>query len=229
VLGIIIVGYMLPWIAGPPPAPARFNNHASAAQHQAFVNDAVSNLVLTGEVQAVTAPPFLVSPLGVVPKGEDKLRLILDLRYLNSFFRITPFKYKSIRAVADLCQLGDSLFTVDLKSGYQHIDIHEDYSQYLEFEWEGQYYVFTQLPFNLATACYVFTKVMRQLVKLWCTRGIRTIAYIDNFLFACRTTAEFSRVQTSILSDLATAGLIIFRKKVSAFLQPRSQVFGLRH
>jgi hypothetical protein len=44
---------------------------------------AVSNLATTGMILRVPTAPFLVSPLGVVPKAEDKLRLILDLRFLN--------------------------------------------------------------------------------------------------------------------------------------------------
>lgn len=142
----------------------------------------------------------MVSPLGVVPKPPDKYRLILDLRFLNLFLRATKFKYESIRAVFDLCQQGDFLFTVDLKLGYHHIDTHQDYWRFLGFQWRGQYYVFKQLPFGLAPACYVFTKVMRQLVHSWRSRGIRLIPYIDDFLFACRDSAEFFRVQASVLA-----------------------------
>lgn len=117
VLGIITVGYALPWIDGPPDKPAFFRNHASSTEHSDFVDQTVSSLVATGTVLAVHSRPFLVSPLGVVPKPPDKYRLILDLRFLNSFLQITKFRYESIREVANLCQQNDLLFTVDLKSG----------------------------------------------------------------------------------------------------------------
>lgn len=73
--------------------------------------------------------------------------------------------------------------------------------------------MFTQLPFGLAPACYVFTKVLRQLVKSWRVRGIRLIPYIDDFLFACRGSSEFVRVQASVLAELAAAGFVVFREK----------------
>lgn len=144
---------MLPWISGPPAEPRRFPNHPSTFEHANFVTDAVKNLEATGTVQPVTNPPFLVSPLGVVPKAEDKLRLILDLRFLNQFLQVTKFKYKSIRMISELCLPRDLLFTVDLKAGYHHIDIFEPHWKYSGFQWQGRYYVFTQLPFGLAPAC----------------------------------------------------------------------------
>jgi hypothetical protein len=213
VLGIITLGYAFPWINGPPEHPAFFKNHASAAEHSEFVDQAVRSLLMTGTILAVSSRSFVVSPLGVVRKPPDKYRLILDLRFLNSFIRATKFRYESIRSVSDLCQQGNFLFTVDLKSGYHHIDIHQDFWKYLGFQWRGQYYVFTQLPFGLAPACYVFTKVMRQLVKSWRSRGIRLIPYIDDFLFACRDSAEFVRIQASVLAELAAAGLVVSREK----------------
>jgi hypothetical protein len=132
-MGIITLGYMLPWIAGPPASPAFFQNHSSAMEHSEFVDKAVGSLVVTGAVQEVSSRPFFVSPLGVVPKGEDKLRLILDLRFLNQFLQPRLFKYESIRPVSELCSPGDLLFTMDLKSGYHHVDIFQDHWQYLGY------------------------------------------------------------------------------------------------
>jgi hypothetical protein len=214
VLGIITVGFMLPWAAGgPPPAPWASANHASAFEHAEFVDTAVASLVTTGAVMRVNEAPFLVSPLGVVSKAENKLRLILDLQYLNQFLELTKFKYESIKSAPDLCAPGDFLFTVDLKSGYHHIDMYQEHWQYLGFQWRDQYYVFTQLPFGLAPACYVFTKAMRQLVKSWRSRGIRLIPYIDDFLFFCKDRTEFARVQAFVLAELAAAGLVVSKEK----------------
>jgi hypothetical protein len=78
----------------------------------------------------VAQRPWIVSPLRVVPKGIDKLRLILDLRYINSFLKIDSFKYESLKTIPHLCKLQDLLFSVDLKSGYHHVDIYRDYWQF---------------------------------------------------------------------------------------------------
>lgn len=92
VLSVITTGYMLPWINGLPPAHFQ-KNHPLAFQHPEFVTEAVSTRVVTGAAMKVFHRPWIVSPLGVVPKGVDKLRLILDLRFVNSFLRVDSFKY----------------------------------------------------------------------------------------------------------------------------------------
>jgi hypothetical protein len=213
VLSVITVGYMLPWSNGPPPSPHFQRNHPSAFENPAFVSEAVASLVITGAAMKVSQRPFIVSPLGVVPKGLDKLRLILDLRFVNSFLRVDSFKYESLKTVPYLCKLRDLLFSVDLKSGYHHVDIHPDYWQFLGFEWEGQFYVFCQLPFGLATACYVFSKITKQLSQRWRGLGIRVLAYIDDFFFTCSSAAEFAFVQKQVLEDFARAGFVLSLEK----------------
>jgi hypothetical protein len=194
VISIMSGGYQLPWLNGPPPGPFFQSNHPSAFEHADFVTEAVSILVATEAAIQVQFQPFIVSPLGVVPKGIDKLRMILDLRYINSFLKVQRFKYESVCEVAQLAKLKDYLLTIDLKSGYHHVDIHPEFWQYLGFEWHGKFYVFCQLPFGLATACFVVTKILKQLVQYWRSMGIRLIPYIDDFLFICGSLAEFTSV-----------------------------------
>ena len=63
------------------------------------------------------------------------------------------------------------MFSFDIKSGYHHIDIHASDQQFLGFAWvfdsKPRYFVFTVLPFGLSTGPYIFTKVIRPLVKHW--------------------------------------------------------------
>ena len=60
---------------------------------------------------------------------------------------------------------GDYVFTLDLKSGYHHVDIYQQHWKYLGFAWgvgsNLNYHVFGVLPFGLATACYLFTKFVK--------------------------------------------------------------------
>ena len=67
-----------------------------------------------------------------------------------------------------------------MKSGYHHVDIHMDSQTYLGFEWRDSHYVFTVLLFSLATACYVFTKLLRPVVKYLHERGTKMVMYIDD-------------------------------------------------
>jgi hypothetical protein len=57
----------------------------------------------------------------------------------------------------------------DIKSGYHHIEIFEPDQCFLGFSWEfsgvRKYFKFTVLPFGLSTGPYIFSKVIRPLVK----------------------------------------------------------------
>ena len=56
--------------------------------------------------------------------------------------------------------------------------------------------------FGLSTACYVFTKVLRPLVKRWRFKGIRCLVYIDDGICAEESNKQCSAAMSSIVSDL---------------------------
>jgi hypothetical protein len=115
---------------------------------------------------------------------------------------------------------------VDLKSGYHHVDIHPDFWQFLGFEWEGKYYVFTQLPFGLATAYFDFTKLIKQLVQRWRSFGIRLIPHIDDCLFFASSPLEFVSVKAQVLEDSARAGFVLSHEKCQLQLSHVAKFLG---
>ena len=121
-----------------------------------FVDDAVRSLNRC--ITKVIEMPHICSPLSVVSNSSGKLRLVLNLRYLNQFLHVVSFKYEDLRIAALIFQEDEFLFKFDLKSGYHHVDIYPEHQKYLGFRWDTnnnvQYYVFTALPLGLATACY---------------------------------------------------------------------------
>lgn len=209
VLSWILVGFPLLFTAGPP-AARWFANHGSTKTHAEFVTSSIKELVETGTAKPVAQQPHLVLPLGVAERaGTGKLRLILDARYLNDHLHIPAFKYETLSGLHAVLQPNDYMFTVDLKSGYHHVDMHPDYQTYLGFWWEGQFYVFTQLPFGLAPACWAFTKVTRELLNLWRLEGHRVSGYLDDSIHAHQCPATLHTLQARILGDFERAGFII--------------------
>ena len=99
-----------------------------------------------------------------------------------------------------LFQKGDFMFSFDLKSGYHHVDIADIHTKYLGFSWAGKYYVFTVFPFGLASACYIFTKLLRPLTQYWRSKGLRILIYLDDGICAvtgCQAAQEASRPHCS--------------------------------
>ena len=159
ILSIVKEGYFLPLVHEP--APFYRPNHCSVNVHESFVTDAVSELLLQQCVRTVSGRPHICSPLlVVVNQNSGKKRLVISLRYLNLFLWKDKFKYEDIRTAIEYFEKDGYMCTFDLKSGYHHVDICEASQKYLGFQWKGVYYVFTVLPFGLASACYVFTKLL---------------------------------------------------------------------
>ena len=150
----------------------------------------------------------------------------MDLRYVNQFLPVQKFKYEGLELVLTLFKTGDFFTTFDLKSSYHHVDIHEDSWPYLGFSWGSgitrRWFMFRILPFDLSTACYVFTKLLHPLVRRWRSRGLRCIVYIDDGIYAAESRDQCVEGTKMIIDDLTSAGFIINVSKSK--LQP--QQFG---
>ena len=157
--------------------------------------------------------PIVCSPLSVVSNSAGKLRLVLNLRYLNQFMHTVKFKYEDLRTAALLFEKGEYLFKFDLKSGYHHLDIHPDQTRFLGFQWgkteKPCYYVFSVLPFGLCTAPYVFTKLMRPLIRLWRGRGLKAIIYLDDGIVSVKGEQQAIQASVGVRCDLEKAGFVV--------------------
>ena len=166
------------------PKPVFLENYNMSESERLFVTEAIQELVDNNCAAEVCTPPLVCSPLQVVARDGGKHRLVIDLRYVNQYLHKFKFKYEGLDVATQLLEDCSWMTTFDLKSGYHHIDIHPVYQQYLGFSWrkdgERIYYVFRVLPFSLATACYVFTKVLRPLVSRWRSKGVKMVLYIDD-------------------------------------------------
>ena len=211
VLGIISDGYVLPLLADPP--PVCFRNHHSALLHGDFVQKEISNLLKGNCVVPCAECPQVCNPLLVVSNVSGKKRLVIDLRYVNQFLRLQKFKYEGLPLVPQLFNKGEFFVTFDLKSGYHHVDIHPTGWKYLGFSWgtgdQRQFYVFRVLPFGLASACYVFTKLLRPLVRRWRSLGIRCIVYIDDGIVGAESHQAAKLASDIVTSDLDLSGLVL--------------------
>lgn len=84
----------------------------------------------------------------------DKLRLVIDLKYVNQHLLTQKFICEGLQLVPALFNQGEFFFTADLKSGYHHVDIHNEHWTYLGSEKEV--FLLGVLPFGLATASMLY-------------------------------------------------------------------------
>jgi len=212
VLSWVLQGFPLLWSTGPPPQPFWGMNHQSARDHSDFVTSTIRDLLRAGTITRQDSRPFMTCPLGVVEQ-KDKLRLIWDGREVNKHLHVPEFRYESLRQVPGWLRPNDYMFTLDLKSGYHHVDVRETDWAYLGFEWQGVFYVFTQLPFGLASACWAFTKLMREVMRTWRKKGWRCSGYIDDQIHAHPDASVLKTRRAGIIDLLERLGFCVNRKK----------------
>ena len=101
-------------------------------------------------------------------------------------------------------------FPFDLHSAYHHIDIFEPHTEFLGFSWQFggsvKYFRFKVLPFGLSSACYIFTKVTRPLVKKWRSEGKQVLMYLDDGLGRHSDFDKCSQIAMEIKHDIIASG-----------------------
>ena len=230
VLSWIAVGFPLRFEGGIPPPPVHLRNHASSLTHTDFVTGAVRECLAMGAVRVARTKPRCVLPL-MVDASRDKLRLIFNGKYLNSYLDFPKFKYEKLQTFVDVLRPGDGLYYWDYKSGYYHVDLHETAREYVAFEWGGTWYEFCVLPFGLAPACWVFTKINRELVGKWRKEGKRIHPYVDDFCGAIPAVhledpsalAELREV----ITDVVSCGWLVSEEKSQLYLTRRLVHIGV--
>ena len=211
IISVIDNGYKLPLKTEPD--NVELQNNKSARDHTAFVSQEIEKLVDKRCIAKVTHVPKVVNPLTVAKNKTGKLRLVLDCRHVNPHLFQFKFKYENHEVARVMFQKGDQMFTFDLKSAYHHIMIDEAHTEYLGFAWEGIYYVFKVLPFGLATAGYIFSKVTRELIKFWRGKSLKVVMYLDDGLAGANTMSDSIKLSLEVQSDLKKLGFILAEDK----------------
>ena len=72
--------------------------------------------------------------------------------------------------------------SLDLRDAYFHIGIHRRSRRYLRFVFQGKVYQFRALAFGLNVSPYVFTRMLKTVLRSVRRLGIRVHAYLDDWL-----------------------------------------------
>ena len=189
----------------------------------------MKELLKSGRIKETRAPPYIVSPFTVTKSSHNKPRLILDLRYVNCFVYKDKIKFDDWRTMQDFVDKKGFLYKFDISKGYHHIDIDKNHQKYLGFSWKIdrkiRHFMFTVLPFGLCSAPFIFTKVMRSLVKFWRREGIKIWVYIDDGLGASPSLDLAVKEAEFVRNSLTQCGFII--NSETSVWQPQKELIWL--
>ena len=207
----VIQGYEIPFLENPP--TGEIPPFTFSVEESSVISAEILRLQEKGAVTEVASGKGFVSNIFVVPKSDNKWRLILNLKALNLYTQHMHFKMEDIRCVKDLLNRGDYMCKLDLKDAYLSIPIKESHRKFLKFRWQGKIFQYNALPFGLAKAPRVFTKVLKPVLSHLRAKGIRMIAYLDDILLIGKTKEETERAFRTTVTLLEELGFVVNSQK----------------
>jgi len=156
----------------------KFGNFIAVTLEDRIANGSLSVLGRIGSCEL----PKLIMPLTIEP---NKPRLCHDERYLNLWTIDNPFKLETLREVPRMIEQDAHIFTLDDKSGYDHIRLTEECQTYFGVMFAGWVMVYKTLPFGWKSSAYVYQTTGMAATSYMREIGINNMQYIDDRLGVC--------------------------------------------
>ena len=112
----------------------------------------------------------------------SKPRLCIDARFLNLWRKDTPFSLDNLIDVPRFVYKNSFMSKIGDKSGYDHILLTKESSQYFGIEWNGLWWVCTTLPFGWTNSPHVYQSIGLVATNLFRQKGIACSLHIDDRL-----------------------------------------------
>lgn len=149
--------------------------------------------------------------------------LIVRVNFLSSFFVIKKssgswrfiLKLEDCHSAGFLLSASDFLIAMDLEDAYLFLSVHQENKKFLRFCFQSQLFQFIAL---LASASYIFTKILRLLLFSLRERKFLSNSYLDDFFLVKPLLKKCFGCIKYFLSSLD----FIINERKSVFISARS-------
>ena len=202
-------------------------NIKTTEEEKHHLNISIKKMIQSGAIeQCEFSEGQFLSSYFLVSKPDGSFRFILNLKKLNLFIKTEHFKIEDIRTAINILCKNDLMCKIDLKDAYFLVPVHESHKKFLRFEFNGQLYQFTVLPFGLSTSPYVFTKILKPVINILRLKGYRSTIYLDNIcLFGESKTMCLNNTKET-MNLLTSLGFIINFEKSNIVPKKICQFLG---
>lgn len=194
--------------------------------HKEEVSNQIQKMLREGIIRPSNSP--WNSPVWVVPKkldatGQQKWRIVIDYRKLNTKTVDDKFPIPNITDILD--KLGRSTYftTLDLASGFHQIEMNEKDIPKTAFSTDGGHYEYIRMPFGLKNAPATFQRLMNTVLRGLV--GVICFVYMDDIIVYSTSLQEHYDNLAKILNALEKANLKVQLNK-SEFLQKEVAFLG---
>ena len=208
-----------------PPSSSVYPNNSISKDHVTKIDQEISSL-MKKKIIVVSShePGEYISPIFSVPKKDNKVRLILNLKRLNEHVKSYHFKMDSIHTALSLVTEGCWMASLDLKDAYYSVRIHEAYQKFLKFSYKGTLFQYTVYPNGLSTCPRNFTKLLKPVLCVLRKQGHILIIFIDDILIIATSYEGCAKTILAAIKLLTSLGFVIHVDK-SVFYPQKQIVF----
>ena len=153
------------------------------------------------------------SPLFFVKKKDSSWRPVSDFRALNKQLEDVYFPIPFITDLLDSLHGTKYFSSVDLRSGFYNIELHEDSTDCTAFSALGQTYKYLRLGQGIKTSPIIFQQIMTELFQ----DDKSCLVYMDDVLVASKTEDEALKDIQKLLERFLNHGFL---------LNPSKCIFG---
>ena len=166
----------------------------------------ISHEIKEGNRTSTTGDPW-VSNIFLIPKSEQRWRLIIDLSRLTVHIKTPGFHMETPESIRTAMQPGDWVISIDLTDAYLHIPIHKRYRKYLRFTHNQTIWQFKNMPFGLSVAPWLFTMVTTQVKIMAQRQGITMHMHLDDWVIRSQCRPTLVKQTQWLLNLCMTLGL----------------------
>ena len=218
----IVSGDLIEFVQ-PPEIQRQYPANSISYQHAPLIEQEISDLLSNNVLKRCAHENGqFISPIFCVPKKDGKIRLILNLKQLNSFVAYHHFKMETIQSILAMITPNCWMASIDLKDAYYSVRVHPSCQRYLKFCYEGSLYAYTAYPNGLASCPRQFTKLLKPPVAELRSQGHIIASYIDDIYLQSGTYEGCVNTVLSTFRQFNDLGFVVHPEKSEFF--PKQQI-----
>ena len=176
---------------------------------QEKVKEKIEELVAMNIIEPVEGPTLWVSPVVVVPKKNDEIRLCVDMRRANEAIIRERYQIPTVDEVLHNLNQSTVFSKLDLKWGYHQLELYPDSRSITTFTTHCGLYRYKRLMFGINSSPEVYQHVVQQTLQ-----GCEGVANIsDNIIVHGRSTEEHNKRLQQVLERLKEKNLTLNAEK----------------
>ena len=173
-------------------------------------------------IEKVNEPSEWISPVVVVPKPGDDIRLCVDMRRANQAVKRVHHPIPTVDELLQELNNSKVFSKLDIKWEYHQIELEKESRGITTFITHRGLYRYKRLNFGISCAVEMFQKVLQQILQS--CEGVQNI--LDDIIVHASTQEEHDKRLENVLSVLQNKGITLNREKCM-FNLPKLEFMGV--